>query len=40
MTMGEPGACGDWLKENPHIHLVDYGNVGIMAKLFIVNLDH
>lgn len=37
LTLGEPGACLDWLKENDDLHLVDYGTVGIMGKLFIVN---
>lgn len=36
MTLGEAGACGDWLKENPGLSLTDYGDVGIMGKCFIV----
>ncbi len=36
MSLGEAGACGDWLKENPGISLTDYGDVGIMGKCFIV----
>ena len=38
MRLGEPGACSDWLRENPSIRLVEFGNVAIMGKLFIVNL--
>lgn len=38
MNLGEPGACADWLSSNPAIQLIDFGNVGIMGKLFIVNL--
>ena len=37
MRLGEPGACADWLKVNSSIRLIDFGNVGIMGKLFIVN---
>lgn len=36
MGLGEAGACSTWLKENPGISLVDYGNVGVMGKIFIV----
>jgi O-methyltransferase len=36
MRLSEPGACADWLKENSSIQLIDFGNVGIMGKLFIV----
>lgn len=38
MSLGEPGACADWLIENPQISLVDFGDVAIMGKFFIVNL--
>lgn len=38
MRLGEAGACYDWLAENPHISLVDFGNVGVMGKMFVVNL--
>jgi hypothetical protein len=38
MTRGEAGACAQWLKENPNLKLIDYGIVGIMGQLFIVNL--
>jgi len=38
MTRGEAGACAQWLKENPNLKLVDYGIVGIMGQLFIVNV--
>jgi hypothetical protein len=37
MRLGEAGACADWLAKNPAISLVDYGNVGVMGKIFIVN---
>ncbi len=37
MRLGEAGACADWLAEHPELRLVDYGNVGIMGKLFLVN---
>ncbi len=37
MTRGEAGACAEWLKENPQIKLIDFGIVGIMGQLFIVN---
>ena len=37
MRLGEAGACRDWLAAHPDIELVDYGEVGIMGKLFLVN---
>ena len=37
MTLGEAGACLDWLKANPDIHLVDFGIVGVMGRMFLVN---
>ena len=37
MRLGEAGACRDWLAEHPDLELVDYGDVGIMGKLFLVN---
>ncbi|HKV40106.1 MAG TPA: TylF/MycF/NovP-related O-methyltransferase [Blastocatellia bacterium] len=37
MSRGEPGACSDWLAETPGLRLIDFGNVGVMGKLFIVN---
>ena len=37
MRLGEAGACMDWLERNPDIKLVDFGEVGIMGKLFLVN---
>jgi O-methyltransferase len=37
MRLGEAGACRDWLARNPDIELVDYGEVGIMGKMFLVN---
>ena len=38
MRLGEAGACAEWLAANPDIKLIDYGNVGVMGKMFIVNL--
>jgi O-methyltransferase len=35
-TRGESGACTDWLKENPDIRLIDFGNGQIMGKFFLV----
>lgn len=37
ITLGEAGACLDWLGCTQDIHLLDFGNVGIMGKLFLVN---
>ena len=37
MTLGEAGACHEWLKDNPEVRLIDYGDAGIMGKMFIVN---
>lgn len=37
MYLGEAGACATWLKENPSLSLIDYGNVGVMGKCFIVS---
>ena len=37
MTLGEAGACQHWLSDNPNLSLIDFGNVGIHGKLFIVN---
>ena len=37
MTLGEAGACHEWLKQNPTLSLLDFGRVGVMGKLFIVN---
>jgi O-methyltransferase len=39
MKLGEPGACEDWLEKNPDIELIDFGQIAIMGKLFIVNRD-
>lgn len=38
MSLGEAGACHEWLQKNPAYSLVDFGRVGIMGKLFIVNV--
>jgi hypothetical protein len=37
MRLGEAGACAAWLRENPGLELVDFGNVAIMGKMFLVN---
>ena len=37
MHTGEPKACSEWLKRNPHIQLVWYRDLGITGKMFIVN---
>ena len=37
MRLGEAGACRDWLAAERGLELVDYGDVGIMGKLFIAN---
>lgn len=37
LRRGEALACAEWLRENPVISLVDFGNVGIMGKMFLVN---
>jgi hypothetical protein len=34
---GEPKASREWLNANPHIELVDYRNVAVAGKIFIVN---
>lgn len=39
-TLGEMGACNDWLKENPQISLLPYRDVGTMGKLFIVGISN
>lgn len=35
---GEPRACREWLQRHPEIRLVDYRNVAITGKMFLVNL--
>ena len=37
MRLGEAGACRDWLAAERGLELVDYGDVGILGKLFIAN---
>ena len=37
MRLGEAGACNDWLAQHPDIQLVDYGHVGCMGRMFLVN---
>ncbi len=39
MNLGEPGACCQWLKNNPQIQLIEYCTVGIMGKAFLVNIN-
>ena len=38
MDHGEPRAAHEWLERNPGIRLVDYRNVGITGKMFVVNV--
>jgi len=38
MDQGEPRAAREWLARNAWIRLVDYRNVGITGKMFIVNV--
>lgn len=37
MRLGEAGACHDWLADHQDIRLVDYGLVGPMGRMFLVN---
>ncbi len=37
MDEGEALACYEWLSRHPDIKLVDYRNVGVYGKMFIVN---
>jgi hypothetical protein len=37
MSKGEARACHDWLIAHPEFTVVDYGNVGMFGKMFIVN---
>lgn len=36
---GEAKACAEWLAQNPGLKLVEYRNVGIHGKMFLVNLN-
>ena len=38
MQRGEARATGEWLKANPHITLVDWGDVAVMGKMFLVQV--
>jgi hypothetical protein len=38
MDGGEPRAAREWLQRHPEIRLVDYRNVGITGKMFVVNV--
>ena len=38
MGHGEARAAAEWLQRHPEIRLVDYRNVGVTGKMFIVNL--
>lgn len=39
LSLGEGLACAEWTQKNPHLKLIDFGDVGIMGKLFLVNID-
>jgi hypothetical protein len=39
MSLGEAQACKEWLAKNPHISLIDFGDVAIMGKMFLANVD-
>lgn len=36
MARGEAGACADWLAETPGLRLADFGAVGVMGRMFLV----
>jgi len=38
LSLGEGQACKEWLANNPHITLIDFGDVSIMGKMFLVNV--
>jgi hypothetical protein len=38
MEHGEARAAREWLARHPNLRLVDYRNVGITGKMFVVNL--
>ncbi len=38
MEHGEPRAAREWLERHPEIRLIDYRNVSITGKMFIVNV--
>lgn len=39
MAHGESRAAREWLERHPEIRLVEYRNVGITGKMFVVNID-
>lgn len=39
LSRGEAQACKEWLANNPHITLIDFGDVSIMGKMFLVNVN-
>ncbi len=39
LSLGEAQACKEWLEQNPHIKLIDFGDVGIMGKMFLANIE-
>jgi hypothetical protein len=39
MDHGEARAVREWLERHPEIRLVDYRNVGVTGKMFVVNLN-
>jgi len=38
MNQGEPRAASEWLARNARIRLVEYRNIGITGKMFLVNV--
>ena len=38
MNEGEPLACREWLAVNTNIDLIEYKNIGVLGKAFIVNI--
>jgi hypothetical protein len=38
MNHGEPRAAREWLERHPEIRLIDYRQVGITGKMFVVNV--
>jgi hypothetical protein len=39
LSLGEARAAKEWLSKNPHITLIDFGDVAIMGKMFLVNVN-
>jgi len=38
LGLGEARACEEWRTKNPHIQLIDFGDVAIMGKMFLANV--